>query len=116
LHPFTSIFVYAFYFCTFVSEILCYYLFFFASFHLRKCRGKTRWDKETHQTVVGQKNIFFSFYRRLFGAEGDAMLDKLTTLRPCLVHPKKQKNFQDSLSYQILRHMHKVLNIDENKN
>jgi len=38
-----------------------------------------------------KKIFFFSFYRRLFGAEGDAMLDKLTTLRPCLVHPKKQK-------------------------
>ena len=26
------------------------------------------------------------------------------------------KKFQDSLSYRILRHMHRALNIDENKN
>jgi len=32
--------------------------------------------------------------------------------RPCLVF----KKFQDSSSHQILRHMHGVLNIDENKN
>jgi hypothetical protein len=36
-------------------------------------------------------------------------------LRPCLVHPKT-KNYQDSLSHRILRHMHETLNIDENKN
>jgi len=33
-------------------------------------------------------------------------------LRPCLV-PKK---FQDSPSHRFLRHMHGVLNLDENKN
>ena len=33
-----------------------------------------------------------------------------------LVHPKKQKNFQDSPSHRILRHMHESLNIDERKN
>jgi hypothetical protein len=32
--------------------------------------------------------------------------------RPCLLC----KNFQDFLSHRILRHMHEVLNIDENKN
>ena len=30
--------------------------------------------------------------------------------------PQKPKTFQDSLSHRILRHMHAVLNIDENKN
>jgi hypothetical protein len=30
--------------------------------------------------------------------------------------PQKPKSFQDSLSHQILRHMHEALNIDENKN
>jgi hypothetical protein len=35
-----------------------------------------------------------------------------TNHRPCLVC----KKFQDSPSYQIWRHMHGVLNLDENKN
>jgi hypothetical protein len=30
--------------------------------------------------------------------------------------PKKPKKIQDSLSHRILRHMHRALNIDENKN
>jgi len=34
------------------------------------------------------------------------------SVRPCLV-PKK---IQDSPSHRILRHMHRVLNFDENKN
>ena len=34
--------------------------------------------------------------------------------RPCLVHPKNNF-FQDSLSNQILRHVHETLNIDERK-
>ena len=29
---------------------------------------------------------------------------------------RNSKSFQDSASYRILRHIHKVLNIDENKN
>jgi len=29
--------------------------------------------------------------------------------------PKKPKNFQNSTSHRILRHMHRALNIDENK-
>jgi len=33
-------------------------------------------------------------------------------VRPCLV----RKNFQDSPSHRILRHMHGALNIHENKN
>jgi len=33
-------------------------------------------------------------------------------LRLCLV----SKKFQDSPSHRILRHMHKILNLDENKN
>jgi len=30
--------------------------------------------------------------------------------------PQKPKSFQDSLSHRIFRHIHEVLNIDENKN
>jgi len=40
----------------------------------------------------------------------------LVEVRPCLVHPKNQKTFQDFLSHRILRHMHGTINIDENKN
>jgi len=32
-------------------------------------------------------------------------------IRPCLL----SKNFQDSPSYRILWHMHRILNVDENK-
>ena len=37
-------------------------------------------------------------------------------LRPCLIHRKTQKSFQDYSSHRILRHMHEALNIDESKN
>jgi len=33
-----------------------------------------------------------------------------------LFSSSKPKTFQDSSSHQILRHMHRALNIDENKN
>ena len=39
-----------------------------------------------------------------------------SNLMSCLVHLKKPKTFQNFLSHRILRHMHWVLNIDENKN
>jgi len=41
--------------------------------------------------------------------------DELTT-RALFSSPQKAKSFQDFLSNQILRHMHRVLNKDENKN
>jgi len=37
-------------------------------------------------------------------------------VRPCLVTTEIKKSFQDSPSHRILRHMHKSLNINENKN
>jgi hypothetical protein len=40
---------------------------------------------------------------------------RVRMLRPCLVFIKIQKVFQDFPSNQIFRHIHEVLNIDENK-
>ena len=40
----------------------------------------------------------------------------LDPYRPCLLPPKKHKNFQNFPSHRIFKRMHGVLNIDENKN
>jgi len=63
--------------------------------------------------------IFIFFYLYFFGwgvavwGDWDALG---VGLGPCLVHSKKAKSFQDFPSHRILRHMHEILNIDENKN
>ena len=36
-------------------------------------------------------------------------------LRPCLVHLKNQKLFQNFPSHRILQHIYEALNIDESK-
>ena len=43
-----------------------------------------------------------------------SVVSKKKTLWSCLV-PKTIKNFQDSPSHRILRHMHETLNIEKNK-
>jgi hypothetical protein len=42
--------------------------------------------------------------------------DPTSHLRPCLLPPKNPNFFQDFLLHQIFRRMHRVLNIDKNKN
>ena len=54
-------------------------------------------------------------------ARKDLRFTHVYIIWPCLVHPENQipsffqklKTFQDSLSRQILRHMHRALNIDK---
>jgi len=58
------------------------------------------WYTRLAFTCIYRDIIRVATYVRLFG------------LRPCLV----VKNFQDFPSHRILRHMHEVLNIYENKN
>ena len=60
--------------------------------------------------------IFLAYWGLSRGSARVALRCCIPVSRPCLVHPKTKKTFQDSLSHQILRHMHEALNIYENKN
>jgi len=44
------------------------------------------------------------------------LIDHMFYITALFSSPQKTKNFQDSPSYRILRHMHGALHIDENKN
>ena len=51
---------------------------------------------------------------KLFGFQGE--LNKAQESKALFSSPRKPKFFQDSPSHQILEHMHKAIDIDENKN
>jgi len=81
------------------------------SFHIRRqCSLLVKLKTDVINPVLSTTiyRIFpfvFGFYE-IKGTENRALFSS----------PRNPKNFQDSPSHRILRHMHEALNIDENKN
>ena len=95
---------------------------YFLHFSTNEVQGGEAWQKKrgyinTCHLALGF-NIFDHIYKQLINCTKKERLNKYKVvsldsiydcIRPCSVHPKKPKSFQDSSSHRILRHMHGAL-------
>jgi hypothetical protein len=69
-----------------------------------------------HKLVMAKNEMFFRHCHSSPQCEQVVWQWMQFCIQALFSSTRNPKRFQDSLSHQILRHMHKALNIDENKN
>ena len=81
----------------------------------RICAGKSDrfWDSCAMMTQLFSFSAGRSVLYLVFNQSGYSIWFSIKAL---FSSPRNSKIFEDSLSHRILRHMHEILNIDENKN